>query len=93
MAKRGRPSDYSPEIAETNGPQARAVLPCYSDAEKCFDGIHPLRQYRYEMDEKLAIKCGLPLEDLREYMVSGDPKVDPEVEPKVPLGRPGSQAR
>jgi hypothetical protein len=52
--------DYSPEIAETNGPQARADLPCYFDAEKCFDGIQALRHYRYEVDEKLAIKCSLP---------------------------------
>ena len=28
-----------------------------------------------------------PLEDLREYTVSGDSKVDPKVEPQVPLGR------
>jgi hypothetical protein len=60
MAKTGRPSSYSSEIAgaiceelATTGP-----LPCHLDAEKCADGIQALRHYRYEVEEAKSDPSG-----------------------------------
>lgn len=61
----GRKVIVQPNLSIADGINAARTMfaNCYFDAEKCADGIHALRHYRYKVDEKTGQFSKEPLHD------------------------------
>jgi hypothetical protein len=65
MQAHGRRVYIVPKLSVEDGINAaRTIFPnCWFDEEKCADGLHALRHYRYEVDEDLGTFSKKPLHD------------------------------
>jgi phage terminase large subunit len=72
---------------------ARTIFPnCWFDEEKCADGLHALRHYRYEVDEDLGTFSRKPLHDWASHGADGFRYLAVAAKPK-PRRMAGAYAR
>lgn len=65
MQDKGRKVDIVPKLSKADGINAaRTIFPnCYFDAEKCAEGLHALRHYKYEVDQETGLFSKEPAHD------------------------------